>query len=246
MVDSSDAYEIVRSSGVLSAPVVYTCEHASNALPPDWSWGESDRWITGTHWAWDIGAANITRHLVKRSGAVGVLAKFSRLLIDANRDQSSDMLFRTEAEGRSLDLNKSISDREKRTRIENFYVPYHEAVDRCIQENPGVPVIAIHSFTPVYEGHEREMEVGVLFDHSDDLAHAIALALKASGFQVAMNEPYSGKNGMMYSAYRHAHQHGRQALEFEIRQDLLETETACVETAERILNALSKVGLGGA
>ena len=245
LAEETDAYEVVASKNAGRPPVVYTCEHASNALPESWNWHPEDGWITTTHWAWDIGAALVTRRLVQRCGGVGVLAKFSRLLIDANRHQSAEGLFRTEAEGRILTLNQHLSEGERQRRVEEYYLPYHEAVDRCIRATPDAPVIAIHSFTPVYEGEQRGMELGVLFDHSDDLAHAIATALRDQGFVVAMNEPYSGKNGMMYSAYRHAHDHGREALEFEIRQDLLQSPEACEAIADRIYGALAQAGLGG-
>jgi predicted N-formylglutamate amidohydrolase len=64
------------------------------------------------------------------------------------------------------------------------------------------------------------MEVGVLFDTQDDLAAGAERALAAAGFATAMNEPYSGKAGLIYAAERHAQAHGRMALELEIRQDL--------------------------
>jgi predicted N-formylglutamate amidohydrolase len=35
-----------------------------------------------------------------------------------------------------------------------------------------------------------------------------------------MNEPYSGRAGLIYSAARHASAHGKRALELEVRQDL--------------------------
>jgi predicted N-formylglutamate amidohydrolase len=35
-----------------------------------------------------------------------------------------------------------------------------------------------------------------------------------------MNEPYSGKLGLMYSVDRHAKKHGRRPIELEVRQDL--------------------------
>jgi predicted N-formylglutamate amidohydrolase len=64
------------------------------------------------------------------------------------------------------------------------------------------------------------MEIGVLFDREDALAAVLAEALAAEGFVVAMNEPYSGKEGLIYAAERHASAHGKHALELEVRQDL--------------------------
>jgi predicted N-formylglutamate amidohydrolase len=234
------ACEVVRATASHLPPVVFTCEHASNQLPAKWSWPEEDQWIRGTHWAFDIGAAEVTRRLVERVGAVGVLAKFSRLLVDPNRDLAAGSLYRKEAEGKPLGLNAILDPADTERRVQDFYRPYHQVVDRCIQEAAGAPVLAIHSFTPVYAGNARSMEIGVLFDHSDDLGLRVADALREEGFKVALNEPYSGKNGMMFSAYRHAFEHQREALEFELRQDLLGSPEACVAVADRVFQALKK------
>jgi predicted N-formylglutamate amidohydrolase len=239
----TDAYEVVQAERQGQYPIVFTCEHASNALPKDWTWPPEDGWITGTHWAFDIGAAAVTRRLVERSGSLGILARFSRLLIDPNRDVNAANLCRQDAGGSPIRLNLAVTEQEFQKRLKNFYQPYHETVDRCIRDTPKAPVVAIHSFTPVYAGEARGMEVGVLFDHSDDLAAAVAEALREQGLVVAMNAPYSGKNGMMFSAYRHAHDHGREALELELRQDLLQSEGACNDLADRVHMAFSKVGL---
>jgi predicted N-formylglutamate amidohydrolase len=64
------------------------------------------------------------------------------------------------------------------------------------------------------------MEIGVLFDEEEELAAKVRTDLASDGFHVAMNAPYSGKDGLMYSVDRHAKRHGRRALELEVRQDL--------------------------
>ena len=81
-------------------------------------------------------------------------------------------------------------------------------------------LLSIHTFTPIYEGQVRQVELGVLFDTDDGPAEALLSALRAVYPAVAANEPWSGKDGLIYSAERHAHRHGRIALELEVRQDL--------------------------
>jgi predicted N-formylglutamate amidohydrolase len=80
------------------------------------------------------------------------------------------------------------------------------------------------------------MEIGVLFDREDALAAVLAEALAAEGFVVAMNEPYSGKEGLIYAAERHASAHGKHALELEVRQDLAVTP----EARARVVAALRR------
>ena len=108
-----------------------------------------------------------------------------------------------------------------------FYHGYHNAVDRAVAESGCSTLLSLHTFSPIYEGRVREMEIGVLFDREDERAEALRDELAGYGFRVAMNQPYSGKNGMIYSVDQHARRHQRIALELEIRQDL------CVKPAFR-------------
>jgi predicted N-formylglutamate amidohydrolase len=174
-------------------------------------------------------------------GAPAVLSRFSRLLIDPNRPADSDTLFRRQAEGRSVQLNAHLSAGESATRTTRLYDAFHDAVNAMLVAgtSPSVsPVLmALHTFTPDYEGTVRQLEVGVLFDRDEALAERVREALAQTGLRVGMNEPYSGKLGMMYSADMHASSHGCQTVELEVRQDL------AVEAVvrRRIVEALTRV-----
>lgn len=212
-----DAFESLVPAG--SGAAFLSCEHASNRLPEGYDWGD-DAWLREQHWAFDLGAADLTRELAAATGAGAVLSRFSRLLVDPNREPEAETLFRGEAEGRSVVLNGNLSDGEKRRRIAGYYEPYHRAL-RSGFEDSGVPLLfSIHSFTPIYEGARRPMEIGVLFDREDDGAAQLGAMLREAGFATAMNEPYSGKAGLIFSAEHHAQALGRRALELEVRQDV--------------------------
>lgn len=216
--DVHEAFEVIE--GERGAPVFLTCEHASERLPAGYAWHPSDARLRGTHWAFDLGAAQIVHELSASLRAGAVLSRFSRLLIDPNRPKDSDTLFRQDAEGKLVYLNHDLTEAERRRRIERYYEPYHDAISTRLSRHEADVVFSIHSFTPVYEGEARPMEIGVLFDTQDDLAERAGAALRAAGFVTAMNEPYSGKLGLIHAAEYHAHAHGRRALELEVRQDL--------------------------
>jgi predicted N-formylglutamate amidohydrolase len=217
-IEIEDAVEIVR--GAADAPVLLTCEHASERLPEPWTWPEPDRWIVGTHWAYDIGAADLTRDMAEDLRANAVLSRFSRLLADPNRDETAADLCRRGAEGREVQLNHAVDAHERERRLARLHRPYHAAIDRELGRASASVVLSIHTFTPVYEGQPRMVEIGVLFDEEIDLAERFARVIAAAGFVTRMNEPYSGREGLIYSAHRHAKAHGRRAVELEVRQDL--------------------------
>ena len=180
----------------------------------------ADRWLVGTHWAYDIGASDLARELGDALGAPAVLARFSRLLVDPNRPMDSDTLFRSQAEGHLVEMNRALSPSDRAERLERLYAPYHAAVDRIVGETPKASIVAVHTFTPVYEGEPRTLEVGVLYDQDEKLALKMKAAIEAQGLLVGLNEPYSGKAGMMDSPDLHARAHGRRTAELEVRQDL--------------------------
>jgi len=201
-------------------PLALTCEHASNRLPPWLTWPAADRWLVGTHWAWDIGIAEVTLQLAERLEVTAAFAGFSRLVADPNRDLDDPTLIRAEAHGRKVALNQDLTPEERARRLE-LWQAYHDAIDGVLRAQPGNSLLSMHSFTPHYEDDApRGMEVGVLFDRDEAAAHRLAAALAAEGLNVALNEPYSGKGGLMYCVERHAEPEGRVALELEIRQDL--------------------------
>lgn len=210
------AVEVIPGDG----PVVLTCEHASVELPSPWAWPPADRWLVGTHWSYDPGAAELTRLLAERAGWPAVLSRFSRLLVDPNRAPGDPTLFRAQAEDRVIHLNAGLSERERGRRMERFYEPYHRAAGELVAGSSAAVVCGIHSFTPVYEGRRRDLQVGVLFNDDEDLARAVALDLLQAGYHVRLNEPWSGRDGLIYAPERHARAGDRLAIEIEVRQDL--------------------------
>jgi len=209
--------EVIEGEGA----VLITCEHATQSMPEGWSWPEQDKWLIGTHWAYDIGARFLTLELAERMGAGAVLSRFSRMIVDPNRPEDSPTLFRETAEGRQVHLNTThLTAAERTKRIDGLLRPYHAALDAAVRQSKAQTLLAMHSFTPIYEGKSRDFEVGVLCDLDEALAARLNASLVAGGITAVLNQPYSGKAGLMYSVDRHARQHERASLELEIRQDL--------------------------
>lgn len=207
-------------TGRRDAPVVLTCEHATERLPAGWVWPEADERLLGTHWSHDLGVADLTEALAARTNWPATLAGFSRLLIDPNRGPDQPNLFRTHADGQPVALNAGLTEPERSLRMA-LHRDYHAACDAMVAAAPWALVFSLHSFTPSYEGERREMEVGVLFNHWEPPAIRLAAHLSSAGWRVALNRPWSGREGLMYAADRHSEAHGRVALELEVRQDLL-------------------------
>ena len=92
-------------------------------------------------------------------------------------------------------------------------------------------MVSLHSFTPVLNGESRDWQMGVLWD-KDEATRAVFLeGLRAAGYQVGDNEPYSGKAPQDFTIDYHAEEIGLPHVGIEIRQDLIDDDEGVAEIA---------------
>jgi predicted N-formylglutamate amidohydrolase len=238
-----DSHEVYGFPG--QGPFLLTCEHASNRVPAPLRTTASDRDWLQTHWGWDIGARMVTREIVRQTGSTGVFARFSRLVCDPNRAPNTPTLIRCAVEGAVLSFNDNLTIEEVDRRLELYHAPYHAALDRAVslrQDQPGdMMLLSMHSFTPIFRDERRDMDVGVLFHPYEGVAHRLAREIEAEGLSVALNEPYSARNGLMYAADRHGSAHGAVYLELEVNQRNLRTTAEARKVGRALTRALARL-----
>jgi predicted N-formylglutamate amidohydrolase len=230
--------------------MILTCEHASRGLPFRAALGRGPRRILASHWGWDIGAWALTLHLVRRLRLEAVGGRWSRLWIDLNRRGDDPTLIRATAEGVELPWNQRLTPAEVEHRLLAYHTPYHLALDAMILHRlvRGIrpTLLAIHTFTPLYEGRVRTLDVGVLYDRDRGLARRLGRSLRRSGLDVRYNQPYSGLAGMMYAVDRHGGHHRLPCLELEVNQRLLDSPRAIARVGSAVAAAIGEcVGSGG-
>jgi predicted N-formylglutamate amidohydrolase len=239
-VARTQGYRYVGQPGRVPSRYIFTCEHASNTVNHH-PVTPSDQTLLSQHWGWDIGAAALVEVLCEKTCAIGVLGTESRLVIDVNRHPDSDTLIVPSCEGIPVSFNQNITPEDLELRLDIFN-DFHGGLRSAIQRQSGLGVhrlVSIHSFTPVWQGVPRDIEVGVLFDRYTAEAQRIAQALQTQGVKAGLNVPYSGMIGeLMYSATMHGDEHHLPYLEFEIRQDLLTTEQDIEKMAQCLVTAL--------
>lgn len=239
-VNEKWAYELINSEGQF--PLILTCEHASYALPTEYQGlgvAESD---VQRHIGWDIGARAVVTTIAQLLDAPAVCSGYSRLLIDCNRALSDHDLIIEHSDRTAIPGNHNLKDEERQRRIAHFYDPYHEAIDSLVHRHfeKRLTLLSVHSFTPVLGKKERRFDLGILFDAYDDLAHEVGQRLHHEGHRVRYNEPYSGYDGLIFSARNHGEKNRIVYLELEINQSLIAT----AEGAARIGMAVSNVCRG--
>jgi len=206
-------------------PILLVCDHASCRLPIALGNLGLDPFARRCHLAVDIGAGPLTEQLAASLGATAVLARYSRLVVDLNRQLMDASAFLEFGDGILIAGNRNLGQADKDSRADVFYWPYHKAVDEQVQRlcNLGPPpaFISVHSFTPVMNGKNRPWQIGVLWDKDTRLRDIFIADFSAAGYVVGDNEPYSGKSPHDFTIDHHAEKIPLPHIGIEIRQDLV-------------------------
>jgi predicted N-formylglutamate amidohydrolase len=213
--------EIINPQG--TSPYILICEHASNALPRALGTLGLTAADLQRHIAWDIGAAGTARILSKLLNAPLILQRYSRLAYDCNRSPEMEGAMPAKSEVFEVPGNKGLSADQRLARINGLYRPYMDAIAAVLDERAAIGLhtilASIHSFTPVYFGKSRALELGLLFDRDPWLANFMIKAFP--GDKARLNEPYGPKDGVMHMMNVHAAPRGLKHVMIEIRNDLI-------------------------
>jgi predicted N-formylglutamate amidohydrolase len=111
--------------------LIFVCDHASNAIPPEFgSLGLSPD-LFARHIAYDIGAADVTRAMATAFNAPALLGVYSRLLIDLNRGADDPTLVMKLSDGAIIPGNAKADATEIRTRIARLAKPLLDELNKA-------------------------------------------------------------------------------------------------------------------
>ncbi|MEX0305585.1 MAG: N-formylglutamate amidohydrolase [Leisingera sp.] len=232
------AAEIVNEHG--KGRVVLLCEHASARIPEEYGGlglAEADRL---SHAAWDPGARDLTLALSAALDAPAVMSAVSRLVYDCNRPPEAAGAMPERSEMIEVPGNRGLSQAERAARAAAVYDPFCDAVSRVLDHRgPGAVVVTVHSFTPVFFGARRAVEIGLLHDEDSRLADAMLDHKgRLAGRRVERNEPYGPDDGVTHSLRLHAQSRGLANVMIEVRNDLMRTQESIAARAQEILRLL--------
>ncbi len=237
--DEPPPYYVMHAES--EAPILLVCDHASCRFPEALGDMGLDPFARRCHLAIDIGAGSLTEYLADSLGVTAVLAQYSRLVVDCNRDLMDASAFLAYGDGILVPGNCNLRRSDREARADSIYWPYHAAVTEQVKrlsEAAAPPAfISVHSFTPVLNGEAREWEVGILWDKSQSLHEVFLEGFRDAGFHTGDNEPYSGKAPADYTIDNHAEALGLPCVGIEIRQDLINDAAGVV----RIGNVMHKI-----
>jgi len=238
-------YTIINENG--KASVLLVGDHASNAIPETLDNLGLAETVLEQHIAYDIGSKYMIHHLSQLLDAPAVLAGYSRLVVDLNRNIEDASVMPEVSDNTVIQGNLSMSAEHRKHRIDCFYTPYRTAIDCMLggfKSRDIVPAfISIHSFTPEMAGFSRPWHAGILWDKDPRIPVPLIKNLRghAGGFHIGDNEPYSGKELSDYTIDHHAEAARLPHVSIEVRQDLINTEAGSERWAGILAEALHDI-----
>jgi predicted N-formylglutamate amidohydrolase len=235
------AAQVVNERG--ASPAVLVCEHASRFIPASLDGlGLSDEAAT-SHAAWDIGALDLASELARMMDAPLVASRISRLVYDCNRPPDASGAIPSQSEVFTVPGNANLSEDQRAARVAEVYDPFRTLLGQVLDQNPDQPVmITIHSFTPVYNGKTRDVELGILHDVDDRVAKALLdSARRNTPLKTELNQPYSATDGVTHTLRAQAGVRGLANVMIEVRNNLIDTPQGVARVAGLLGPILSDI-----
>jgi predicted N-formylglutamate amidohydrolase len=234
---------VLRPDG--ASDFMLAADHAGKLIPRALGTLGLDEVERGRHIAWDIGIAGVTERMAALMDAASVLQTYSRLVIDCNRAPGHPTSIPLVSELTRIPGNEGLADTARAARKRAIFDPYHAAITGLLDARKTAGrrtiLVAMHSFTPVFKGVARRVEVGVLYHHETRLSRVMLDLLRAEGdIVVGANEPYAITDDSDYTVPVHGEGRGLEHVEIEVRQDLIADPTGQAAWAERMARLLAE------
>ena len=184
--------EVINPAGM--GRFVVVCEHASSFIPDQYNNLGLAAKARKSHVAWDPGAIEVARGLSEILDAPLVTSRISRLLYDCNRPPTAKNAIPERSEAFDIKGNVNLTKDQLNERSEKFYFPFRNALSECLGSHSrrvgSSILVTIHTFTPIYLGRKRFVDVGIVHDSDNRMADGMLNSLKKSTkMKVERNQP---------------------------------------------------------
>ena len=218
----------------LENQILIIADHASNYIPKEYNNLGLPDYFLNNHITFDIGVKELGLDLSNRLKCKVIQGKYSRLLIDLNRDLNDPTIIPEIVDRKIIPGNIGLSKSELRLRIKKIYNKYHHEIDQTIKNKKVKVILSLHSFNPIFKNKRRTLEFGILSNEDKNLSSIIIDQLKLQKLNVGDNKPYRG-NLIGDSMYKHGLRNKLPHALIEVRNDLLSNPTK-IKRVSRLLH----------
>ncbi len=228
------------------APIVITCEHGGNRIPLAYRTLFAQHTdLLQSHRGFDFGALVMAQSLAAAFGAPLLASTVSRLLVDLNRSIGHPHLH--------FEPVRTLPDAALKVILARHYQPYRSQAEQLVSDaiasHGRVIHLSSHSFTPVFEGEQRNADIGLLYDPARSGEKALCARWKeafktlAPELSVRRNYPYAGRNDGLTAHLRKRHPPEQYiGIELELNQKLIgRTENGWAVLRELVIDSLGTI-----
>lgn len=246
LLGSNDPAPVGILNEASDSPFFFICDHAGNAVPRRLGTLGLPQAELDRHIGIDIGILGVARALAEQLGATLIHQRYSRLLIDCNRQPHAPTAMAEVADGTEVPGNRGLDAAAREARIAEVMRPYHETIAAALDARAArglfTILVAMHSFTPrlLTQPADRPWSIGLCWGPSERFSRHTLLHLAEDdpALVIGANEPYTVDMVHDYSIPVHGEDRGLDYLEIELRQDLLAEAAAQLAWADRLARVL--------
>ena len=172
--------------------LIITCEHAGNQVPDCYSHLFANlKEVLESHRGWDPGALEIAKFLATEFNVPLFTCETTRLLIEPNRSLNNHQLY--------SEYSQILFETDHDLILQQYYLPHRSSVEQLVLKlSKPVLHLSVHTFTPIFNGVVRGVDVGLLFDPArkseSEFCDIFRQLLQDNlpALDIRMNEPYKG------------------------------------------------------
>jgi predicted N-formylglutamate amidohydrolase len=246
LIGPGDPPPFISYNDHAKSPVLLVADHASPFFPAAMNQLGLADWVLDSHVAWDIGSDKLAQFLADQLDAQAILAGFSRLIVDPNRQLEDPSAFVEISDGIAIPGNIGLDEEHKALRVQSFFKPYHDKITSRLKrfsESGTVPaMISVHTCSPVFDRIVRPWHIGIMWDKDPRIPIPLMRRLEQmDGVCIGDNEPYSGRHPHDFTIDYHAETAGLPHVGIEVRQDLVSDEDGARKWAGILATALAGI-----
>ena len=219
--------EIIPAS--TPSPVLLVCDHAGDRIPLKLQEHSLPPEDMARHIAVDINAELVARVIAAEMNSTLVIQRYSRLVVDVNRPESSSELMPKISDETLIPFNQNVSASERKARLDQIYFPYHNRIHELLNERRNSPsaLVAIHSFTPqLSNGNIRDWHIDLMSRTSMDFVHSLQNKIQTASpkLNVGISQIFQMHDKRDYTLPHHGESRDIPNASIEIRNDMLASE----------------------
>ena len=211
------------------SPVLLVCDHAGDRIPLKLLEHSLSPEDMARHIAVDVNAELVARAIAVKMNSTLVIQRYSRLVVDVNRPESSSELMPKISDGTLIPFNQNISASERKARLDQIYFPYHNRIHELLDERRNSPsaLVAIHSYTPrLNNGDIRDWHIDLMSRTSMDFVLSLQNKIQTAlpDLNVGISQVFQMHDKRDYTLPHHGESRNIPNASIEIRNDMLAAE----------------------